>query len=103
MASAKFEAAIRRRQRERQLDAEDALERRTYRTYNRHGEPRHMIGWSRAEIDAWEEKEHGRVRRSEPRDLEDEGCDIAPVIVAMLGLIALIAGIFVFLMFAYSG
>jgi hypothetical protein len=47
-------SARRRRERERRYEAEDALERRTYRTRNEYGEPRHMVDWSREAIDKWE-------------------------------------------------
>lgn len=63
MTSSRAEANQRRREREARYDAEEALEARTYHTYNRYGEPRYMIGWSREEIDAWERKE----RAARPR------------------------------------
>lgn len=64
----------RRRERERRYEAEEALERRTYRTRNEYGEPRQMIGWSRESIEKWERETECKRKQIKLR----EGVSSAP-------------------------
>jgi CRP-like cAMP-binding protein len=75
--SARSLASIRaERNRERRYAAEDALERRTYRTRNEYGEARQMVDWTREQIAKWERETECKRQAIKSR----EGASSAPIL-----------------------